>query len=74
MKPEFRKFGLSKLLIDKLGSHGSENFLIITSECHEVAMKIYKKMGFKLMKNFYDPCLFGLITHTIFVFSHFKNN
>ena len=74
VKPEFRKLGLSKILIDKLRSHGSDNFLIITSECHEVAIKIYKRMGFEFVKTFKDPCLFGLITHTIFVFSHFKNN
>ena len=74
VKPEFRKLGLSKILIDKLRSHGSDNFLIITSECHEVAIKIYKRMGFEFVKTYDDPCLFGLINHSTFLFSACKNN
>ena len=76
MKPEFRKLGLSKLLLDEIRSQVNEknNFVILTSECHEVAMKIYKRMGFEFVKTYDDPCLFGLINHSTFLFSACKNN
>ena len=66
MKPEFRGMGLSKMFFYesekflKEQTGGSVNLILTTSIFNKVALKLYKKKGFKIVKIFNTVFFFSL--------------
>jgi len=73
--PEFRRRGLAKLLFAEMENHineqhigGKTNLILVASEIRTVALQIYKKKGYKVIKVYKFTFLFGLVSHNLFVF------
>ena len=67
MKPEFRGMGLSKMLFSEVEHHMKEqigetaNWVLTTSIFNKIALNLYKKKGFKVVKIFNEVLFFGLL-------------